>query len=100
MSTTQQPQANKSMVLFVVGALTTLFGLFMYAHRVDFAEFFLGAHLLFGLPLTGGDAFKVLFMAAGSGVITLMGIIIVVAGIVVFSKTSGVSQTPTATVQS
>jgi hypothetical protein len=98
MSETQNPTAHRSKTLLVVGSLCTLLGLFMYGLRGGFAEFFLNAHFLFGLPLTGTDAFKVFCVAAGSVIMAAMGLVILGVGMALFLKSSmrGASQGNTA----
>jgi hypothetical protein len=47
----------------MVGSVVAFLGLIAFLLRFKFAEFFLGAHLWFNVPVTDADAVKVLFMA-------------------------------------
>jgi hypothetical protein len=82
----QRQQANRGTILLVIGALCVVFGLFLFSQRVGLAEIFLGAHFLFGIPVSSGDALKVLMVAMGTAAIVLQGIVIAVAGVILFSR--------------
>jgi len=101
MSETQNSNAQSNKVLLVVGSLCTLFGLFTYGQRQGFADFFLNAHFLFGIPLTEADAVKVVLITIGSVITILMGLTILGVGVIRSLKSSptqsGSSQGSTAT---
>lgn len=89
MTEIQRQQAGRStMILLMTGGLCVLSGLFLFNYRLGFAQFFLGAHSFFGMPVTSGDGLKVLVVGLGSAVVVMMGVVIGVAGLVVYSKAS------------
>jgi ABC-type uncharacterized transport system permease subunit len=100
MSDIQRQQAHSSKILLIAGSLCALFGLFMFAQRQGLASFFFGAHFLFGIPLTGGDALKVNMMALSSVVTVLMGLVILAVGMVLFLKSAQPHRDTTATTPS
>ena len=87
---------RRGMILMVIGALCVLFGLFLYSQRLGVAETFLGAHFLFGIPITGADALKVLVAGIGAAALALKGIVIGGVGLILFSKNGSVPSEPTA----
>jgi hypothetical protein len=100
MSEIQRQQAQGSKILLVAGSLCSLFGMFMYAQRNGFAEFFMGARFLFGMPYTNDDAFKVFLITAASSITIVMGVVLLAVGVALFLKSSaagGASPSGTAT---
>jgi hypothetical protein len=86
MSEIARPSTGNPMILVKSGVFCLLGGFFMFAARASFASFFLGANFLFGIPLTGGDVFKVLFFE-GVSVVTLgMGLVLLIVGLILKSK--------------
>lgn len=90
----QRQQASSSTILLAVGALCIFAGMFIFGNRLGFAEIFLGAHSVFGLPFTNGDSLKVLFIGFASALVVIQGIGLVVAGLVVRSKSADKSASP------
>jgi hypothetical protein len=90
MSGPQSYHAQSSKILLIAGSLCVLFGFFLFAQRQDLASFFLGARFLFGHPITGADAFKVTFVAIGSTVATLMGLVLAGVGLTLALRSSQV----------
>lgn len=88
---------RRGMILMVIGALCVLFGIFLYSQRLGLAETFLGAHFLFGIPITNGDSFKVLVAGIATSALTLQGFVIGAVGLVLFSKNGPVASDRTAT---
>jgi len=82
----QRQQNNSGTILLVVGALCIVIGFILFGNRVGLAETFLGAHSLFGIPLTNLDAAKVTAAAFGTGLLVLQGIVLAVVGAVQLSK--------------
>jgi hypothetical protein len=70
----------------VTGALCLLFSLFALSQRLGIAELFLGAHFLFGAPITGMDALKVESVTVIGGVLLLKGIVILGSGFVFYGR--------------
>lgn len=87
----QHQQTSRTTIFLTVGALCFFAGLFAFGNRLGLAEIFLGAHALFGLPLTSGDALKVLAVGIGSALLALQGIVLVVAGLISFSRSASPS---------
>ena len=88
MSEAQNSNAQKGKILLIAGSLCTLLGLFMYSLRFAYAELFLGARFLFGIPIQDSDTLKVLVVAAGSFVMILKGLIILGVGLAFYLKSS------------
>lgn len=88
---------RRGMILMVIGAFCVLFGIFLYSQRLDLAETFLGAHFLFGIPVSSTDALKLLAAGIATSALTLQGFVIGVVGLVLFSKNGAVSPDRTAT---
>ncbi|MFL6202113.1 MAG: hypothetical protein ACJ76J_23310 [Thermoanaerobaculia bacterium] len=86
MSEVQRQQASRGMILLVIGGLCILLGLVLFSQRLGLAETFLGAHFLFGIPVSNGDALKVLVVAIGTSILVIKGIVLAVVGLVMFSK--------------
>lgn len=86
MSEPRVPRRVNTTVLFVTGTLCVLFGLFILGQRLGVAELFLGAHFLFGMPLTSADALKVQVVSVGGVVFLLKGIVILLTGLVYLSR--------------
>jgi hypothetical protein len=82
----QRQQASRGTILVVIGTLCVLFGLFLFSQRLGLAEIFLGAHFLFGIPVSSADALKILLVALGTAIIVLKGIVIVAAGVFLLSR--------------
>jgi hypothetical protein len=98
MSAFQRPSTSDSMILFGTSILCFFGGLFMYAERTVFASFFLAGHYLFGVPLTGGDAFKLLLIEFGSVISILIGVILFFVGLFLQARKPaepGLPSTPT-----
>ena len=85
-------------ILLVVGALCVVLGFFLFGNRVGLAETFLGAHSLFGIPVTNLDATKVLAVGLGAAILVIKGIVLAIVGAVQLSK--GGAATPAGTVAS
>lgn len=86
MSELRVPRRVNTSVLFVTGTLCVLFGLFVLGQRLGVADLFLGAHFLFGMPITNADALKVQVVSVGGVVFLLKGIVLLVTGLVYLSK--------------
>ena len=82
---------RRGTILLVIGALCVLFGFFLYSQRVGLAETFLGAHFVFGIPFTNADSLKLLAVGIGTSALVLKGILILVAGLVLYSKNGAVA---------
>jgi predicted transporter len=96
MSATQRPSASDSMILFGTSLLCIFGGLFTYAERTAFAALVLAGHYLFGIPLTGGDAFKLLLIEFGSVISILMGIILFFVGLFLQTRKAAAPGIPSA----
>lgn len=88
MYTSRRENNNASVTLFAAGIPCLLLSLLVYTQRHMVAAILLGARFLFGMPLTGDDSLKLLFVGFGSLVGTLMGLALIVAGAIVFARTS------------
>lgn len=98
MSALQRPSTSDSMILFGTSILCLFGGLFLYAERTAFAAFFLAGRYPFGIPLTGGDAFKLLLIEFGSVLSILMGVILFFVGLFLQARKPadpGLPSTPT-----
>ena len=92
MSEVQRQQTSRGSILMVIGGFCVLLGLFLFSHRLGLAQIFLGAHYWFGVPVSSGDALKVLVVAVGTSFIVIKGIVIAAVGLVMFSKSSAQSE--------
>jgi hypothetical protein len=102
-STNQHPPASAGMALGASGIGCLVMSLMIYSQRQFFAALLFGAHFLFGIPLTGDDSLKLLFVGLGSLVGVVSGFVLVIAGVIVFARaprlasgSEGVVDLPTA----
>ena len=82
---------RRGTILLVIGALCVLLGFFLYSQRAGLAETFLGAHFLFGIPITNADSFKLLAVSIATSALALKGIVILGVGLVLYSKNGAVA---------
>jgi hypothetical protein len=88
MSTKQLETNNASLPSFATGILCFILSLLSYSQRYSVAAVLFGAHFFFGVPLTGDDSLKLLFVGLGSLVGLLMSLALIAAGAIVFARAS------------
>lgn len=91
MSEPRVPKRVNTTALFVTGTLCLLFGLFVLSQRLGVAELFLGAHFLFGFPITNTDALKVEAVSVGGVLLLLEGIVILAYGLLYLSRNASLN---------
>lgn len=82
--------SNPAVTLFAFGIPCLLASLLVYSQRHLMAASLFGARFLFGVPLTGDDSLKLLFVGFGSMVGILMSLALIVAGVIAFARSSQV----------
>lgn len=96
MHTQQREPGNASLALFASGIPCLIVSLIVLSQRKAVAAIFFGAHFLLGMPLTGDDSLKVLFVGFASMIGIAMGVILIAAAAMVLGKATRAQASPRA----